>query len=52
LHIVKLPGYLPIELEALFEAGALLQDFAGAFLIGPKVWLRDLFLQLVKLLLF
>jgi len=41
-----------IEFEALFEAGALLIDFAGAFLVGPEIGFRDLLLQLVELTLF
>jgi len=35
----------------LFEARALLQDFAGAILIGPEVGFGNLFLQLIELTL-
>jgi hypothetical protein len=52
LNVVELPRYLTIEFEAFFEAGALLEDFAGTLLIGPEVRLCDLLLQFVKLLLF
>ena len=44
--------YLTIEFKAFFEAGALLEKFAGTFLIGPEVWFLDLLLQLIELLLF
>ena len=52
LRIVHLTGYLAIELEAFFEAGALLIDFAGAFLVGPEVGFGNQLLQFVKLALF
>jgi hypothetical protein len=47
-----LSGYLAIELQAFFEAGALLEDLAGAFLVGPEVGFGNLLLELVKLGLF
>jgi hypothetical protein len=47
-----LPGYLAVELEDFFEAGALLKQFAGAFLVGPEVGFGNLLLELVKLGLF
>jgi hypothetical protein len=52
LDIIELPRYLTIEFETFFEAGALLKDLAGAFLIGPEIGFRDLLLQLVELMLF
>jgi len=52
LHIIDLSGYLIIEFEAFLEAGALLIDFTGTFLIGPEIGFRDLLLQLVELTLF
>jgi len=51
LHILKLPRYLTIEIEALFQAGALLKNFAGAILIGPEIGFGGLLLQLVELAL-
>jgi len=45
-------SYLAIAFESLFEAGSLLKDFAGTFLIGPEVRLSDLLLQFIELLLF
>jgi hypothetical protein len=47
-----LAGYLAIKLEAFFKTGTLLEDFAGAFLIGPKIRLFDMLLQVIELLLF
>src|SRR5262249_13020208 len=44
LHVVNLAYYLAIKFKAFFEAGALLENFAGAFLIRPEVWFRYLFL--------
>jgi hypothetical protein len=44
--------YLAVEFERLFEAGALLKNFAGAILVGPEVRLCNLLLQIVELLLF
>jgi hypothetical protein len=44
-------SYLTIECETFLEASALLQDFAGAILIGPEVRFRDLFLQFIELVL-
>jgi hypothetical protein len=52
LYVIQASGYIVIEFEALFQAGALLIDFAGAFLVGPEVGFRNLFLQLVELTLF
>jgi hypothetical protein len=52
LYVIQASIYIVIEFEALFEAGALLIDFAGAFLIGPEIGFRDLLLQLVELTLF
>ena len=52
LYVIQASGYIVIEFEALFEAGALLIDFAGAFLVGPEIGFRDLLLQLVELMLF
>jgi len=52
LHIIELSRYLIIEFEAFFEAGALLKDFTGTFLIGPEIGIGDLLLQLVELTLF
>jgi len=43
--------YLTISFQTLFEAGALLQDFAGAILVGPEVGFGNLFLQLIQLTL-
>jgi hypothetical protein len=43
--------YLTIGVQTLFEAGALLQDFAGAILVGPEVGFGNLLLQLVELTL-
>jgi len=50
--VIQPARYLAIEIEAFFEAGALLKDFAGAVLIGPEIGFRDLLLQLVELMLF
>jgi len=52
LHVIQASAYIVIEFEALFKAGALLKDFAGAFLVGPEIGFRDLLLQLVELILF
>jgi hypothetical protein len=41
--------YLTIDFQTLFKAGALLQEFAGAILVGPEVGFGNLFLQLVEL---
>jgi hypothetical protein len=43
--------YLTIDFQALFEAGALLQEFAGAILVGPEIGFGNLFLQLIQLAL-
>ena len=51
LHVFELAPYFTIEFESFFEAGALLQKLAGAFLIGPEVGFRDLLQQLVQLAL-
>jgi len=50
--VVQTPRYLAIEVEVFFEAGALLEDFAGAVLVGPEIRFRDLLLQFVELTLF
>jgi hypothetical protein len=44
--------YLTMNGESLFEPGALLQEFAGAILVGPEIGFGNLLLQLIKLLLF
>jgi hypothetical protein len=44
LHVIELTCYLAIKFEALFEASALLENLAGAFLIGPEVWFRNVLL--------
>jgi hypothetical protein len=44
--------YLSIEFEALLQAGALLQDFTRAILIGPEVGFCDLLLQFIEQALF
>src|SRR5439155_8843345 len=49
LHVIEFPRYLAIEFECFFQAGALLKDFAGAFLIGPEVGIHDLRLQAIEL---
>jgi hypothetical protein len=43
--------YLTIGFQTLFEAGALLQDSAGAILVGPEVGFGNLLLQLIQLTL-
>jgi hypothetical protein len=43
--------YLTIDFQALFEAGALLQEFAGTILVGPEIGFGNLLLQLIELLL-
>jgi hypothetical protein len=43
--------YLTVEFEVFFQAGTLLKDFAGAILIGPKVRVRNMLLQFIKLAL-
>jgi hypothetical protein len=40
-----------IEFDAFLEAGTLLIDFAGAFLIGPEIGFVDLLLQFIELAL-
>ena len=52
LYVIQASGYIVIEFEALFEAGALLKGFTGTFLIGPEIGIGDLLLQLVELTLF
>jgi hypothetical protein len=52
LDIIELSRYLAIEFETFFEAGALLKDFTGTFLIGPEIGFRDLLQQFVELMLF
>src|SRR5262249_10787798 len=51
LHIIDALRYLPVNVEILFEARALLKDFAGAILIGPEVRFGNLLLQFIELLL-
>jgi hypothetical protein len=41
-------GYLAIAFESLFEAGALLIDFAGTILVRPEVRFGNLLLQIIK----
>jgi hypothetical protein len=41
--------YLTMDFQTLFEAGALLQKFAGAILVGPEVGFGNLLLQLIEL---
>jgi hypothetical protein len=43
--------YLTKGFQALFEAGALLQEFTGAILVGPEVGFGNLLLQLIELTL-
>jgi hypothetical protein len=43
--------YLTIGFQTLLEAGALLQEFAGAILVGPEVGFGNLLLQLIQLTL-
>jgi len=41
-------GYLAVNGETFLEAGTLLQDFAGAVLVGPEVGFGDLSLKLIE----
>jgi hypothetical protein len=51
LDIIQLACYLTIEFDAFLEAGPLLIDFAGTFLIGPEIGFVDLLLQFIELAL-
>jgi hypothetical protein len=42
-------NYLTIDFQTLFKAGALLQKFTGAILVGPEIGFGDLLLQVIKL---
>jgi hypothetical protein len=51
LHVVDALRYLTVKIETLFEAGALLKNFAGTVLVGPEVGFGNLLLQVVEQLL-
>jgi hypothetical protein len=40
-----------VEIDGLVEAGPLLQNFAGAFLVGPEIGIADDGLKLIELTL-
>jgi len=48
VHVVDLADDLVVELDILFQAGALLVDLAGALLVGPEIRLSYLFLKLAE----
>ena len=41
-----------VEISPFFQTGALLKNFAGAFLVGPEVRFGYLVLQFIELALF